>query len=647
MDTITTELLFKEAPPRAEQSMRRKQDDYGIFFGPDLGIVDGKLQLPKGVVTGVQLETVLRRLSKAKGYYQFDRLPIPFRAIATDLVTGRAVVFSEGELANVMRASMSVPGAVAPAEFGGMMLVDGMLTSNLPVEAARAMGAEVVIAVNVGTPLLKREELNGIIGVASQMLSILTEQNVQTSLASLKPTDVLISPELGDFSTGDFNNLPKITPLGEAATRKVADRLAALAIPADQYAALRRRQQVAVTTDLRPVDEVRFEDLKRVNPQTAQAVMQTKPGQPIDQAALDADMRGLYGTGDFEHVNYRILEEPGKRVLSVEAVEKAWGPDYLRLGLGLVSDFTGATLFNLQASYRKTWINSLGAEWRTDVQLGSNLSLLSEFYQPLNPTGIVFVAPHVYLESRTTNVYSGGDRIAVYDIGTGHAGVDLGVNLGSYGALRLGLVGGTVTQALDTGPEYLRPSNSRVSQGAVVAGLRLDQLDSVRFPRSGWAGDARVFASSRDLGADLDYTRWKAAARVAQTFGDHTFNVALTSGGKIGSEPLPLYDMFQWGGFLRQSGYATGQLMGGSLQYGQLLYFHRIYRGGLLEGAYGGFSLEAGKVGSPRVPGYADGLLKSMSVFVAADSFLGPVYLGYGQAKSGPGSFYFYLGNPY
>ena len=218
------------------------------------------------MVTGVQLETVLRELSQVQGYHRFDDLPIPFRAVATDLVTGKAVVFSEGELANVMRASMSVPGAVAPAEFDGMILVDGMLTSNLPVDAARAMGADIVIAVNVGTPLLKREQLNSILGVAGQMLSILTEQNVQASLASLKPTDILISPELGDFSTGDFDNLAKITPLGEAAARKVADRLAQLSLPPAEYAALRKRQQVAMAPDLRPVDEIRFSDLTRVNP---------------------------------------------------------------------------------------------------------------------------------------------------------------------------------------------------------------------------------------------------------------------------------------------------------------------------------------------------------------------------------------------
>ena len=142
--------------------MRRKSDDYTNLRRPRDRDSDGTgFRLPKGVVTGVQLETVLRRACpRCKGYHHFDELPIPFRAVATDLVTGKAVVFSEGELANVMRASMSVPGAVAPAEFGGMMLVDGMLTSNLPVEAARAMGADIIIAVNVGTPLLKREQLN-------------------------------------------------------------------------------------------------------------------------------------------------------------------------------------------------------------------------------------------------------------------------------------------------------------------------------------------------------------------------------------------------------------------------------------------------------------------------------------------------------
>jgi len=200
-----------------------------------------------------------------------------------------------------------------------MVLVDGMLTSNLPVQTARAMGADIIIAVNVGTPLLKREQITGILGVSGQMLSILTEQNVQASLATLTPNDILISPELGDYSTGDFDSLPKIAPLGEVAARKMAERLAALSISATEYAVLRQVQQVATAPDLRPVDEIRFENLRRVNPESVQAIIETKVGQPIDQSILDRDMRQLYGTGDFEHVSYSFLEEPGRRVLAVSA----------------------------------------------------------------------------------------------------------------------------------------------------------------------------------------------------------------------------------------------------------------------------------------------------------------------------------------
>ena len=644
---ITTELLFKENPPREEMPVRRKQDDYRLFFGPEIGITSNGLGLPKGVVTGVQLETVLRRLAKAKGYYQFDKLPIPFRAVATDLVTGKAVVFRDGELANVMRASMSVPGAVAPAEFGGMMLVDGMLTNNLPVEAARAMGADIIIAVNVGTPLLKREALTSILGVTGQMLSILTEQNVQASLASLKPTDILISPELGDFSTGDFNHLTKIAPTGEAAARKLTDRLAQLAVSEKEYAELRRRQQVAVVPDLHPVDEIRFDNLSRVNPLTAQAVMDTQPRQPIDQQMLDRDMRRLYGTGDFEHVNYRFLEEPGRRVLAVDAIEKTWGPDYLRFGLGLSSDFSGDAYFNLLASYRKTWLNSLGAEWRTDLQVGRTSRLATEFYQPLDAEDVFFVAPNAALERRSTTIYNGENRLARYDFLSAIAGVDVGLNFRRYGQIRLGVQTGKLEPSIDTGPQSLAPPDNNIGVGGYRMRLFVDRLDSANFPRSGWSGGMNIYESTSALGAANNYTKWDADGSVAYSVDNHTFNFAVKAGGALGDNRLPYYDRFQWGGFMQLSGYKTGQLYGETLSFGRAMYYHRIMQGTILEGAYGGFSLEAGQVGAPLIPGSPDGLLTAGSIFIAADSPLGPAYLGYGRATGGMSTFYFYLGKQF
>lgn len=644
---ITTELIIQERPPRQEWSIRRKQDDYGIFIGPEIRYKNGELGLSKGLVSGVQLESVLRNLSRVKGSYRFDDLPIPFRAVATDLVTGEAVVFKEGEIANVMRASMAVPGAVAPAEFDGMMLVDGMLTQNLPVDVAREMGADVIIAVNVGTPLAKREELKGILGVTGQMLSILTEQNVQRSLAALKPSDILISPELEGYSTGDFDDLAKIAPLGEGAARKVADRLAQLSIPAAEYAALRARQLVKVEPDLRSVEEIRFTALNSVNPTTLLAVMATKPGAPIDQEELDLDMRRLYGTGYFEHVKYSFLEEPGRRVLVVDAVETTLGKDSIRFGLGLSTDLKGDAYFNLIGSFRKPWMNSLGGEWRASVQVGRTSSVSTEFYQPLRAEGNLFVAPHFDFERRTSDLYQGGQRIATYDTTSTLAGVDFGTLLGRYGEARIGLVWGNIEPKLDTGPIALSPGVGDVAQGAATLRVVLDRLDSVHFPREGWRAGLKMFHSTSQLGADVNYTKWDLDGAIARSSGEHTFNLGWKFGGALGDDPLPRYDQFQWGGFLQQSGYATGQLVGQKLSFARLMYYHRIFKGSLLEGAYGGVSLEAGKVEAPLVPGSPTGTLRSMSLFVAADSPLGPAYFGYGRAKDGFSSWYFYLGRPF
>ena len=644
---ISTEALFKERLPREEQPMRVKRDDYTNLFGPDIGVVDFKLQFPKGLVSGVQLETVLRKLTKVKGYLHFDDLPIGFRAIATDLVTGKEVVFDKGELGNVMRASMSVPGVIAPAEFDGMILVDGMLTSNLPVQVARAMGADILIAVNVGTPLLKRDKLTSIFGVTSQMLSILTEQNVQVSIASLKSTDILISPDLGDFSTTDFDNLQQILPKGEQAAEMVTSRLSALSLPPEAYAALRQRQQQILATDSRKVDEIRFESMARVNPVTTKALMDTREGKPIDQVKLDRDMRHLYGTGDFEHVNYRVFDEGDKHILMVEAVEKSWGPNYLRFGMGLSSDFQGDSYFNLLARYRRTWVNSLGAEWRNVLQLGGESAFYSEFFQPLTNTADYFVAPYVSMQRTTPSVFRGGSQVAEYDLFSAVAGVDLGLNFKRYGVLRVGALSGTLRTALQTGsPEWAPPPGS-VGQGGFIAKLILDQVDSLYFPRSGWSISATAFNSNRHLGAASNYTRYNAEGYFATSFGEHSFNFGFNAGGKVGAQALPDYDQFQWGGFLKQSGFRTGQLLGESLQFGRAMYYRRILRGSLLEGAYGGLSLEAGRVGTPVVPGNPTGLLTSAALFIGADTPIGPAYFGYGKTLNGPGSFYFYLGRPF
>lgn len=643
---LSTDALFKERPPRKDLAIRRKLDDQTNLFTPEIDVRSDGLLLPKGAVSGVQLETVLRSLAKAPGYRDFDTLPIPYRAVATDLVTGTAVVFSKGELANVMRASMSVPGAVAPTEYEGKLLVDGGLTDNLPVDVARAMGADIVIAVNLGTPLMKREDLTSLLGVTSQMLNILTEQNVRTSLASLRPSDILIEPALGEFSAGDFDHLPKTIPIGEAAAQKVADRLAPLALSPEAYAALRKTQDALPPPDLRPVDEIRLAPLERVNPDFVRATMETKPGAPISQETLDQDMRRLFGTGDFEHVNYRFLEEPGNRILAVSAIEKSYGPGYLRFGLGLSSDFRGDAYFNVLASYRRTWLNQLGAEWRTDVQVGQTSSITSEFYQPLDTRQYFFIAPRVEFQRRTVNIFNGDTRFAAYDLRRSDLALDIGSQFTKYGEARLGVVVGHENATLSTGPEVLAPGPGGLARRAVTARLLIDQVDSINFPRSGYGATINVYSSQAGMGAADTYTKGDLTGTYVHSFGKHTFNLGFKAGGNVGGPELPRYDLFQWGGFLQQSGFSTGQLLGGNIQFARLVYYNKLFRQTLLEGVYAGASMEVGRVGAPLVPGSPTGLLKSGALFLGLDSPIGPLYVGYGRATGGQYSWYLFLGKP-
>ena len=644
---ITTELLARDQPPRAEIAIRLKQDDWLDFIGPQVGYRDGSLLLPKGAISGVGLEAVLRDLALAKGDWNFDKLPIPFRAIATDVVSGKMTVLRSGDLATAMRASMSVPGAIAPVQIGGKMLVDGGLTRNLPVDVAREMGADVVIAVNLGTPLLPRDQISSALSVALQMLNILTEQNVQASIASLQPQDVLILPELGDYSAGDFDNMASTIPIGEAAARKVADQLRRYSLPPEQYAQHRQRQVRVVAEDTRTVDEIRVDGLQRVNEEVVVQSMATRAGEPLDVAKLDLDMRRIYGRGDFEHVSYKLIDEPDRRILAVEAVEKAWGPTYVRFGLSLYSDFRGDNGFNLLASLRRTWINRLGGEWRADLQVGSDGVFFTEFYQPLVANQFLFVAPQLSISRGLADIYGGadGDNLSArYNVSIDTVGIDLGSQFTKYGELRVGLLAGQGDAELQIGSPVLAAYDIKRDIGAVRTRLYLDQLDNIAFPRSGFMLDGRVLSQMTQLGASDSYNRWDLRALKANTFGPHTLQFALAGGGAIGGNPLPFYDYLSYGGFMRMTGYRDGQLRNDSMTYGRLTYMNQMVKMPLLEGVYLGGSLEVARLGSPLIPNGIQGNVGSASVFLAVDTPLGPAYLAYGHTMDGNNNVYFYLG---
>jgi NTE family protein len=228
--------IFRDSPPRTEISTRRKVDEYKTLFAPEYGLKNGGLVLPKGVIAGVSIHGFFRLLTQqAVEIGDFDKLPIPFRAVAADIETGEAVVLSKGSLSRAMRASMSVPGALAPVEIDGRLLVDGGIANNLPIDEARKLCGEVIIAVNISTPPLKREEITSALSVGGQLINFLGKVNVERQLASLGQRDVLIAPELGDISAGSFERAADAIRVGEEAARAIAESLGRYSLPPEQY----------------------------------------------------------------------------------------------------------------------------------------------------------------------------------------------------------------------------------------------------------------------------------------------------------------------------------------------------------------------------------------------------------------------------
>lgn len=644
--------VFSARVDRQQLSQRRKEEDFEISPLLELGIRDGELLTPSGAVSTRGLETLLRRYTlPVRGLQDFDRLPIPFRAVATDLETGAAVVLARGDLALALRSSMSVPGVFPPIEVDGRMLGDGGLVNNVPVDVARSMGADIVIVVNIGTPLAGRDTLNSVLGVTAQMINILTEQNVQRSLASLTVRDVLVSPALGQLSAGDFEKVAEAVVVGARGAETALARLRPLAVAPEVYAQW-RAEHPKLRRPEATVGFVSFEGSTQTNPARFVAQLESQPGQPFNATKAERDARTLAATGDYLRADYRLVSShEGGDGLVFDLEDKSWGPNYLRIGLDLSTDFEGRGTFNLKLSHNRHWLTANGTEWRNRLQIGAVPALFTEIYHPLNWTvGLSndwFVAGYASSERRLGTLYGqSGNEIARYKRTTSRAGIDLGQPWGRFGEFRIGL--GTqrvlATPTLISATLTNAPTTAQASETGLRLAVVIDQLDFANFPQRGYRlqGEAAIGEGS-DAGR---FQRVEASAMAVQSFGRHTFNLFTLARGASQQQGAAL-GRFDLGGFHQLSGYRDGQLLGNYVLLSRLSWYMRLSdTPSLTRGFVVGATAEAGNAYATRAALQADSLRAGMSLFIGADTGLGPLYLGLTHAPRGQTGVVLFIGRP-
>lgn len=633
--------ILLDRPDRRHLPFRRKMDDLTYLTRWEMGFSDGRLRMPPSMIAGQRLGVELRVLGlRVVGITDFDELPLPFRAVAADLDTGEVVVLGSGDLATALRASMAVPGVFAPTEVNGRVLVDGGVVANLPVETARAMGADIVIAIDVGVPLAGQQRPDSIAGILSRTSSFLTRLNVEHVLPGV---DILIRPELREWKLLDFHAAGEILPRGTDAARKQTEALRALSVGEDEWQAYLRRQR-RTTPDLR-LASVSADPGPGLEARTISKKILSQPGRDLDVPTARGDLKRLWELGEFVTTDFALAPEGDAWSLRFTGHSKPWGPNYLRFGLAIATDLEGESQFDTQAALTMTRLNRWGAELKTAVQVGQSPGAQAELYQPLTTSRIPFLATGASFSQVKAQipVDTGTEQ---YRFWVQRLTLDAGLALGRYGELRAGIRrdstnGRAQGDNADDLPRFDR------ADGGLRLNLTIDQIDSVNFPRNGLLAFVDLFEAETSLGADIPYERLDFNVVLAGTHRRHTL-VGILHGGSALGGTLPPSERLQLGGLFSLSGLPRGEVSGSYGGVATLIYFFQLGRlPNFGEGIYVGASLEAGNLWETQDQVSRHDLLYSYAIVFGADTFLGPVYFAHGVNSGGKDSFYLLLGRTF
>jgi len=623
-----------------------EQKRAGVTYSNDfeLGITPNGITTPGGLINTSNVEDLLRiYVASARLETDFDKLPIPYRAVATDMVSGSMVVLKDGDLATAMRASMAIPGAFAPVPMENKILSDGGLVRNIPIDVARNLCADHVIVVNLVEPSADPAKLQSATQLLGRTMDVMIEANETLQLQTMRPGDIRVDVEMGTIGTADFERVPETIPLGEAAARSMSSELAKYSVSDAQYGAWRAAVTQSQQIEAR-LAGVRFEGLKRVNPEYLAKKAHVKAGDIVDTVAISKEAQRMSALQDFESVGYRLDGDRESPTLTWLPREKTWGPNYLRLDLGAYVSWDGDLTFNLYGRHVRTWVNSLGAEWRNEVQIGGEVLAATSLYQPLDAAHRYFVEPRVAFSRSLEDVFQDQERVARYTFKDIAGLLDVGVNLGRYAQTRIGYLYDDRRVDVDIGPELL-PETSPVDAGLRFA-VDYDSRDTAFNPTRGLALDLEYTRSDSSMGGDRDWERAEMGVGVAVPFRRDVLWVTLAGGGDLGSN-LPADRAFALGGPSSFPGLELGELRVNGYWTIDSSYLWQVKEVLPIRNLalYAGIRLEAGAV-YDRIDNGDSQDIYGGSLFLTGRTQVGPLTIGLGKTSTNSWSVWLSIGRP-
>jgi NTE family protein len=633
-----TAVLSGQVPFQA-LSYRRKEDKLAFPNRLEFGLKNG-FNLPSGLNSGTAVGLLFDRTMLP--YYDlksFDDLPIPFRCVATNIVTGQKHVFKDGSLAQALRSTMSIPGVFAPVQHGNDIYSDGGAVDNLPVDEARAMGANVVIAsyLNSGPP--EPGSLTSLVGIAGRNVSIMVSAN---EVQSLKDANIVISSDVSKYGTMEFSRSDVIIPLGEKAAAEQSAELEKYSLNDADWAEYLRQRQARRRTKVPVPQFVDVYGLTGSDQQDVDARFEKYVDKPVDPDAIENTIADLQGTGLYSSISYNIEERDGKPGLLIRPRTKSWGPPFMNFGLTILADQANNVQLGLQA--RATFYNLVGpgSEVRLDGSIGALAALRGELYKPIVTGSHFFVAPHGYITHQLIPYYEGTTQLDQYTEKRNGLGVDLAYQFDAKAELRIGEDYQWYSQNLKIGT----PALTEFSLTPLVTNAQFQYFgqDDYMVPTRGSIVATYFNYYTKRPNTSGGYSQLQGTLEHFIPIKSRGILTGAFQGGtSFNASNLGLAG-FTLGGPLRLNAYSRDELLGTDYFLGQVGYLYRLIKLNpvIADAIYAGGIYEIGKMygGNSQTPS----LPNDVAGFVVIKTLIGPIFGGVSIGDSDHRKWFFGLG---